>query len=225
MRPSTLAMLTFTRDTLVSTTKLLKMSLAFTNSKTLLFLDFKFWRKLSFCMRPTKKTIMTLWLRKLISTQGSINLTWRASLTQTKRFSVELEWKNWMMQLKTIILVILFVDLRIAEMMIWEDGLPHKRLGSFIIDLLLSNQSMSCKFWERNVTWTTNNSMNKTTSGESFRSKLRLALTDSKERDQPRRNILRFHLKMLFLLFKTDKYSCTEDSHLFISLIWTWRYR
>ena len=192
------------------------MSLAFTNSKTLPFLDFKFWRKLSFCMRPTKKTIMILWLQKLINTQDSINLTWRASLTQIKRFSVELEWKNWMMQLKTIILVILFVDLRIAETMIWEDGSLLKRQDSFIIDLLLSNQSMSCKFWERNVTWTTNNSMSKMMSGESFPNKLHLVLTDSKERDQPRRNILRFHLKMLFLLFKTDKYSSTEDLHSFI---------
>jgi len=55
-----------------------------------------------------------------------------------------------------------------------------------------------------------NNLQNKMMSGESSQSKLLLDLIDSKERDQLLRNILRFHLKMHFPLFKIDKYSFSE---------------
>jgi len=47
---------------------------------------------------------------------------------------------------KMITLVISFVDSLIAETMISEDGLLPKRLDSFTIDLLHSNQNMFFKF-------------------------------------------------------------------------------
>jgi hypothetical protein len=146
MLPNTSVMPMSIQDISVSTMKLLKTLLEYTNSKILQFLDFKFWRKLSFCTLLTKKTIMTSWRQKLINIQDNINLTLRASLIQTKRFSEELEWKNWMTQLKTITLVILSVDSPIAETMILEDGSPPKRQDCSIIDLLPSSQSMFFRF-------------------------------------------------------------------------------
>ena len=117
-------------------------------------------------------------------------------------------------------LVILSVDLHIAETMILEDGLLHKRQDSSTIDLLHSSQSMFSKYWERNVTWIMNNLVNKTMSGKSLLSKLPLDSIDSKERDLLRRNILRFHLRMLFPLFRIDRSSFTEVLHSFILMIW-----
>jgi hypothetical protein len=56
------------------------------------------------------------------------------------------------MQLKMTILVILSVDLRIAEMMILEDGLLLRRPDFSIIDLDHSNQNMFFKYSEKNAT-------------------------------------------------------------------------
>lgn len=65
-----------------------------------------------------------------------------------------------------------------------------------------------------------NNLVNKTMSGESLPSKSLSDLIDSKERDLLRRNILRFHLRMLFPLFRIDRSSFIEVLHSFILMIW-----
>jgi len=131
---NTLAMPMFTQDTLVSTMKHPKTSLEFTNSKTSQFPDSKFWRKLSFCTLPTKKTIMMSWELKLINIQDNTNSISRVSSIQIQRDLVESEWKSWTTPLKMTTLVILSVDLRIAETMISEDGLQLKRQDSSTID-------------------------------------------------------------------------------------------
>jgi len=217
---NTLAMPMYTQDTSASTMKHPKMSSESTNSRTSLFPDCKFWRKLSFCTLPTKKTIMTSWRQKLINIQDNTNSTSRVSSIQIKRYLVESEWKNWTMPPKMTTLVILSVDLRIAEMMISEDGLQLKRRDSSTIDLLHLSQSMYSKYWERNVTWIMNNLVNRTMSGESLLSKSPSDLIDSKGRDLLRRNILRFHLRMLFPLFRIDRFSFIEVLHLFTLMIW-----
>jgi hypothetical protein len=143
-----------------------------------------------------KRISKSKWAKKLITILNSTSSMLKDNTTSYQNNSDPLLSKIFKPQLKMTIFLTLLVDLRIAEMKIWENGLRLRRQDCFIIDLLASDQTKYYKYWERNVTWIMLSSQNKTLSGNNLKNKSHSEHSTREDSQQRQMSLLKFHLRM-----------------------------
>ena len=154
---------TFRQDISAFMTKLQLMSLESTNFKILQWVDFKCSKRSNLCTIQIMRELQICWRQKLTSTPDNTSLTLREFIiratnrTQTapNQCIPRCQIPNLKLRPATIKFLILSADWLIAETMSSENGSWHRRPVFFTIDLPVLSHTMSSRFWEKSVTWTT----------------------------------------------------------------------